>query len=635
MITHLFIHATRAVKNIMDKPSRVDAHVNGKPVLVRLLERLQRSTSLAAIHVVTSDHTVDDAIVEQVQSCASNLHPVAVDVLRIPESEPFCIADQNRVINADFLYKKKYYGFYAAECLLKYAAQTKVELAIITAVDDTPMLEPELIDSTLQQHSKKGCLFGFPIPNGSKLYVVPVADLSAKLTVCRYKMKAALQQETTRTQQEIQEILVANPALEAGQLEQNKMAQINAAYALPVHCEDIIKEAHESGSYGVRVLPPYEYQFHPLYTERDEQVLHDFMVKYDTLTLQTFAHSYDAWLARPSHVTPSLLELEVTSRCNYACASCPHTLLNRAETDMTDAMFRSIIDQTAQHVQMLIISGYGEPTLHPDLAEFIAYAKQSGVPRVCIETNGSQLNTEYLRALAKAGLDILLLNIDACDEYAQSADAPGSEMLVPLLLDTRAQMERLRPYIVLQVINRKSRQQQIDYYYKRWRNSVDAVAIQSYNDYLATFDASELINLAPNTGLDMCLKTMNTLVVLADGQPALCKQRFDGESDPYAGNRLSFWLDRYLKGAHYDFCRECLQKYFRDLLVTGYYDHRFSYKLVEKLHRELIPQALAQIEELKKQDRFDDVANLCESILTVDAGNEHIVTAKENMLSMI
>jgi len=106
--------------------------------------------------------------------------------------------------------------------------------------------------------------------------------------------------------------------------------------------------------------------------------------------------------------------LEVTKDCNLRCPFCfayggEHKIIPSAESLKQD------IDRIVELAgdPLLQLSG-GEPTLRDDLPELVAYAKTAGCSYTQINTNGIRLaeDEDYVRALAKAGLDIVFLQFD-------------------------------------------------------------------------------------------------------------------------------------------------------------------------------------------------------------------------------
>ena len=72
---------------------------------------------------------------------------------------------------------------------------------------------------------------------------------------------------------------------------------------------------------------------------------------------------------------PLYAMIEPTSRCNISCAMCRRSLFkfNRAKMDMPLHEFKKIIDELSECLIFVVLWNYGEPLLHKDLEEMIAY----------------------------------------------------------------------------------------------------------------------------------------------------------------------------------------------------------------------------------------------------------------------
>lgn len=120
--------------------------------------------------------------------------------------------------------------------------------------------------------------------------------------------------------------------------------------------------------------------------------------------------------------TPFVLNIFITSLCNFRCNYCYYTLDAdiRAEKYgpamyMSFEDFKKIIDSATnfpQKIKTILFTGFGEPLLHPELPQMIKYAKEKGVAeRIELITNGSLLTHELSDALIEAGLNYLRVSI--------------------------------------------------------------------------------------------------------------------------------------------------------------------------------------------------------------------------------
>ena len=102
--------------------------------------------------------------------------------------------------------------------------------------------------------------------------------------------------------------------------------------------------------------------------------------------------------------------LDINRGCNIRCRACyngrPAVMrsLEAVERDL-DAM------QVSRRLHTVTIGG-GEPTLHPQLTDIVAAIRRRGL-RVALMTNGLLLDEARLANLRDAGLDLVLLHIDA------------------------------------------------------------------------------------------------------------------------------------------------------------------------------------------------------------------------------
>ena len=134
--------------------------------------------------------------------------------------------------------------------------------------------------------------------------------------------------------------------------------------------------------------------------------------------------------------TPLSAHIDVCSVCNFKCSFCfqaDNKAMKEANLKrgmMPLELFKKIVDDLKEFpepVKKVKIGNHGEPTLHPDLAEMIAYVKQAGVADVVeLFTNGSKLEPKLNSAMAEAGLDRINISLEglSSERYQQVAGVP-------------------------------------------------------------------------------------------------------------------------------------------------------------------------------------------------------------------
>jgi len=115
------------------------------------------------------------------------------------------------------------------------------------------------------------------------------------------------------------------------------------------------------------------------------------------------------WSAPPEQIT-----VVVTDVCNLRCKMCQYAFsdapgyqLNQVGK-MPPQLFRKLMDEIPGH-PIITFTG-GEPLLHPDMADFVAYAKRYG--RFCTLTTNGWVLEKRARELCEAGLDVLVVSVD-------------------------------------------------------------------------------------------------------------------------------------------------------------------------------------------------------------------------------
>ena len=110
---------------------------------------------------------------------------------------------------------------------------------------------------------------------------------------------------------------------------------------------------------------------------------------------------------------PAVVRIETTNACNAWCVICPHRQMRRQVRQMDEALYTRVIDEcAANHCREIHLHNFGEPLLDKRLEEWVRCAKQKGIVKVTIYSNGSLLWPERARGLVKAGLDEIRISFD-------------------------------------------------------------------------------------------------------------------------------------------------------------------------------------------------------------------------------
>jgi hypothetical protein len=115
---------------------------------------------------------------------------------------------------------------------------------------------------------------------------------------------------------------------------------------------------------------------------------------------------------------PRYVQIETVRLCNARCAFCAVDQWDKTVPRMADRLFDKIVAELAGYadwIRWVNIQRAGEPLLDRQIYDRIRRLKKVGIKAVTMSTNASALNERNGRRLLEAGLDELMLSIDAVD----------------------------------------------------------------------------------------------------------------------------------------------------------------------------------------------------------------------------
>ncbi len=150
-------------------------------------------------------------------------------------------------------------------------------------------------------------------------------------------------------------------------------------------------------------------------------------------------------------MSPRVVFIEVTNRCNLLCETCPRTFFTREPIrSLRFDEFVAIADQFPA-MQRAVLHGIGEPLLNRELPQIIAHLKQRDV-EVLFNSNGTLLTPAWQEALVRSGLDEFRCSIDGAEPETY-ARIRGANLLHKIeeglagLMRTKARLQASSPRV--------------------------------------------------------------------------------------------------------------------------------------------------------------------------------------------
>ena len=145
----------------------------------------------------------------------------------------------------------------------------------------------------------------------------------------------------------------------------------------------------------------------------------------------------------PCVVKPRQLQIIITDRCNYRCPTCSKWHETSSDGELTTTEWREFLRKAhSLTATKTVVFGGGEPLLRQDISELIGYAKYLQLKTV-LSTNGSLLRKDKLVEMQDAGLDYLMVSLNAVDSeiHDDSRGVKGSYLDIMKALDSYGEIK--------------------------------------------------------------------------------------------------------------------------------------------------------------------------------------------------
>ncbi|QHT65471.1 radical SAM protein [Rhodocytophaga rosea] len=193
----------------------------------------------------------------------------------------------------------------------------------------------------------------------------------------------------------------------------------------------------------------------------------------------------------PDIKNPEIIEVELTNDCNMGCLHCHRTLfMKRAVGFMEFETFKKIVDEIAQYpVKFLRICGQGEPSLHPQFREIMAYASGKDI-KIEITTNGEIFELFPFEEILRWDIDIIGVSVDGIDgpsynKIRKGGDYDRLKQNITGFYEFRNRANKKYPMLcVRNVILPSYTPQQIENFNLQWGKSTDQVTHNTFHDII-------------------------------------------------------------------------------------------------------------------------------------------------------
>ncbi len=192
------------------------------------------------------------------------------------------------------------------------------------------------------------------------------------------------------------------------------------------------------------------------------------------------------------------------------------------------SLFKKVIDQVKDYVEVVDLDLYGEFTFNPDWRKMISYAKSRKLFTV-LNTNATLFDDDVIENLCESGLDFLSISFDGASAEVYEKIRAGAKYEKTIENINKFIKRNRSIFSVIQIIHTTETENEIEEFRNKWKKSgFDTVRVKEY----IAFDPDRK-DLDPHsehkdtTKPAACLFLWKNIVICQDGTVVPCCVDYD------------------------------------------------------------------------------------------------------------
>jgi radical SAM protein with 4Fe4S-binding SPASM domain len=240
---------------------------------------------------------------------------------------------------------------------------------------------------------------------------------------------------------------------------------------------------------------------------------------------------------------PRFFQIETTRLCNARCPFCAVDQWDKSVPMMSEALWQKIAAELIEWrdwLRFVDLQRAGEPLLDKNIYRRVRQLKEGGLKHIALSTNASGLNEKNARALLEAGIDEVMLSIDAVDKegYEKSRVGLRYEQVMQNIRTYFRLRDEIRPKSMIRVravcvFDPDKEPGAVRAWEDFWgplRRPHDRI----YMKRMHSWGNQVVLDGTPPADAEVlhpCIIPWSTMHITAMGTVALCPHDFDGKAD--------------------------------------------------------------------------------------------------------
>lgn len=277
----------------------------------------------------------------------------------------------------------------------------------------------------------------------------------------------------------------------------------------------------------------------------------------------------------PQRTIPAEIRLQLSGVQVDSCIYNPYQALNRnapgAEPFMSFEHVQSLLEKLGEFIPEATFSlmPFGEPGLHPEIGEILAFLERETPYEVFVETSGLGWKSEVLKAFLDSGprKTRFIVGLDTNDP--QRFKELGKTGLEEVKATIALLMEAIPEKVYVQTVRMSGGEEDLLEFYRSWEKLGANIIIQKYDSYAGLLPDRKVVDLQPVKRFP-CWHLKRQMSILLDGTVVRCKEDVLSQyplgnifRDPVEGiwDALEPLYDRHRGGEYPDSCGNCDEYY--------------------------------------------------------------------------
>ena len=312
----------------------------------------------------------------------------------------------------------------------------------------------------------------------------------------------------------------------------------------------------------LKVIESYEHLREKNFLKNDQFVLsdheiHEFLKLEENNILRYILYRYKYNIYPKLNIYedyPPNIQIEPTSICNLRCVMCYQADRSFSSKSkgfmgyMKLDLLKKVIDEIEGKIEAVTFASRGEPTLHPELDEFLKYCEGKFLG-LKLNTNATLLDERKINSLLSSDLQSLVLSIDEKNKENYEkirVNAKFDKIMQNLemlknIREKNYKNSKLRIRISGVKINSDQSAEEMNTFYKEF---ADEIALVNYDPWESAYENEE------NNLEDPCSELYRRIFVWWDGKVNPCDYDYKSKLSKWNANNMSIkeiWCSPYFK----------------------------------------------------------------------------------------